>query len=217
MLVYSTSMRIFISGGTGYIGRALLPRLLTKHEVTALVRPGSQSKLPPGVTPQIGNALDASTFNCDGAHTFIHLVGTPHPAPWKAEEFKAVDLVSLKASAAVAARAGVKHFIFLSVAQPAPVMRAYIEVRAECERILRDTGLTTTIVRPWYVLGPGHYWPYAIIPIYALARQIPTLRDGATRLGLVTLKQMVDTLNWSVNNPPAATRILGVPEIKLPR
>ena len=36
---------------------------------------------------------------------------------------------------------------------------------------------------------------------------------GPRRLGLVTLEQMVDTLVWAVENPPAPTQVLGVPEI----
>lgn len=67
---------------------------------------------------------------------------------------------------------------------------------------------------PVVVLGPGHYWPYLRKPGYGLARQIPTMREGATRLGLVTLEQMVATLVPSVEAPPpAGTRIVEVPEI----
>jgi hypothetical protein len=70
------------------------------------------------------------------------------------------------------------------------------------------------VVRPWYVLGPGHRWPLALQPLYALAERIPSLRDSARRLGLVTLEQMVDTLVWAVENPPAGTRIIDIPEIR---
>jgi len=41
------------------------------------------------------------------------------------------------------------------------------------------------------VLGPGHYWPYLLIPGYWLARQIPSMRESSMRLGLVTLQQTV--------------------------
>jgi uncharacterized protein YbjT (DUF2867 family) len=205
--------RIFIAGGTGYIGRAVIPRLLSSgNQVTTLVRPGSEHKTPAGAHVVAGNAL--ATFDCTGADTFLHLVGTPHPAPWKGPQFRAVDLPALKASVESATRAKIRHFLFLSVAQPAPLMRDYLEVRAGCERIIRTAALTATILRPWYVLGPGHRWPLVLQPVYALAERIPSLRDGARRLGLVTLEQMVDTLVWAVENPPAGTRIIGVPEIR---
>ena len=45
-------------------------------------------------------------------------------------------------------------------------MKAYIEVRKECEAEIQDAGLTATILRPWYVLGPGHRWPVLLKPMY---------------------------------------------------
>src|SRR6266404_21922 len=56
-----TARNVFITGGTGYVGRALVPRLLERgHEVRSLVRRGSETRLPRGCEPVIGNALDAS-------------------------------------------------------------------------------------------------------------------------------------------------------------
>ena len=41
---------VFITGGTGYLGRPLIERLLANgHDVRALIRAGSESKLPPGL------------------------------------------------------------------------------------------------------------------------------------------------------------------------
>jgi uncharacterized protein YbjT (DUF2867 family) len=146
----------------------------------------------------------------------VQLVGTPHPAPSKAAEFVQVDLASVKASVVAAERIGIAHFIYVSVAQPAPVMQAYIAVRAEGELAITEAGLTATIVRPWYVLGPGHRWPIMLVPIYALASLVPAWRSGATRLGLVTRKQLVATLSRAVENPPEGgfRRILEVPAIR---
>jgi uncharacterized protein YbjT (DUF2867 family) len=85
-------------------------------------------------------------------------------------------------------------------------MKSYIAVRQECEKILAAAGLTATILRPWYVLGPGHRWPVVLKPLYSIAEKIPALRNGARRLGLVTREQMVDALCAAVENPPLATR-----------
>lgn len=201
--------RIFITGGTGYIGSRLIPALVQRgHSVRALVRESSIQKLASGTTPVVGNALDSGTFSGAIAadETVIHLVGTPHPGPGKGEEFKRVDLASIHASVRVAAAAGVPHFIYLSVGQPAPVMHDYIAVRAEGERLIQEAGLTATILRPWYVLGPGHRWPILLKPIYAVASLIPALRPGAQRLALVTLAQMVRAIVHAVENPPAPGR-----------
>jgi uncharacterized protein YbjT (DUF2867 family) len=76
------------------------------------------------------------------------------------------------------------------------------------------TGIPATILRPWYVLGPGHRWPYLLVPIYALLRLIPSKRETAIRLGLVTRRAMIAALLNAVIDPPAqGQRIVTVPDI----
>jgi uncharacterized protein YbjT (DUF2867 family) len=208
---------VFVAGGTGYIGQHLIPQLLDRgHEVRALVRPGSEKKLPAGCTPIPGSALDRASYahQISPADTFVHLVGVAHPSPTKAAEFREVDLPSGLGAVAAAKSAGIRHFIYLSVAHPAPVMQAYIAVRSECESALEVAGLNATILRPWYVLGPRHRWPYLLLPLFKLAELLPSTRDGALRLGLVTLEQMTGALTVAVENPVEGRRVVTVPEIR---
>jgi uncharacterized protein YbjT (DUF2867 family) len=184
--------------------------------VKALVRQGSEHKLPQGCQVVHGDALDKNSFTSQipPAETFVQLVGVTHPNPSKKDEFRAVDLGSARAAIEAARQAGVKHFVYVSVAQPAPVMKFYVAVRAEVEQMIRDSGLNATILRPWYVLGPGRRWPLFLKPLYWLMEQIPATRESARRLGLVTIEQMVDALAYAVENPAQGVRILGVPEIR---
>jgi uncharacterized protein YbjT (DUF2867 family) len=94
-------------------------------------------------------------------------------------------------------------------------MKAYTAVRAEAESVLRASGLNATILRPWYVLGPGHRWPYVLAPFYWLVERLPATRESARRLGLVTLRQLLDALVSAVENPATGIRIVEVPEIRM--
>ena len=122
--------------------------------------------------------------------------------------------MSVRVAVKAAREARVKHFVYLSVAQPAPMMKNYLAVRAEGEALLRASGMAATFVHPWYVLGPGHRWPYALIPFYWLCERLPATSEGAQRLGLVMLPQMLSALVWAVENPPPDVQILDVPRIK---
>jgi uncharacterized protein YbjT (DUF2867 family) len=210
------SRTVFVAGGTGYMGRQLIPRLLARgHQVRALVRPGSESKLPSGCTAVLGDALDKSSYLAQiaPADTFVHLVGVAHPSPAKSAQFRSIDLVAAKAAIEAAAEAGLQHLIYL-MAQPAPMMKAYIAVRAECEALIRERRLNATILRPWYVLGPGHRWPYVLIPVYWMLGNLPTTREGAQRLGLLTLPQMIESLVEAVECPATGVSVKGVPDIR---
>jgi uncharacterized protein YbjT (DUF2867 family) len=209
--------RVFITGGTGYLGRALVPMLLARgHEVRALVRRGSEGRLPRGCEAVAGDPLEESSFAASVApsDTFVQLVGVPRPSPAKARQFREIDLVSGLASVQAAREAGVRHFVYVSVAQPAPVMRAYQEVRAEVESALKDSGLPATVLRPWYVLGPGHRWPYLLKPFYYVCERLPSTRETALRLGFVTHAQMTAALLRAVEDPAPDFRVVAVPDIR---
>ena len=208
---------IFLTGASGYIGSRLIPELLARgHIVRALVRAGSEGKLAEGAVPVIGDALDGRTFASQVApsDTFIQLVGVAHPSPAKAQQFRDVDLVSVRQSTTAASDAGVGHFIYLSVAQPAPVMQAYVAVRAEGEAMLRASGMRCTFVRPWYVLGPGHRWVYAILPLYWLWMLAPKSRPTARRLYPVKLANVVRAIADAVDRPPDDVRVIEADELR---
>jgi len=218
----TTPIDILITGGTGYIGAHLVPVLVAHgHRVRVLAREQSAGRVAARATTVIGDALDAASVQSalKPGDTLIHLVGTPHPNPSKADQFEKVDLVSIRATVAAAKSAAISHLVYVSVAQPAPVMRAYLWVRTLGETMIREAGLTATILRPWYVLGPGREWPVLIKPLYKLAEMIPLTRATAERLGLITIEQMVNALVRAVENPPllGQRRIVDVPAIKSAR
>ena len=216
------SPSVCITGATGYLGVALSGALSARgHAVRALVRPGGAARVRPGTEVQELDLfdVDALASALGAGDTVVHLIGTPHPNPSKAAKFQRVDLGSARICAAAASRARVAHAVYMSVAQPAPMMQAYVAARAAAEAAFTGAGLTATFLRPWYVLGPGHRWPYLLTPFYAVAGWLPWTRESARRLGLVTLAQMTRALVAAVEDPPPAgrCRVVDVPAIRAAR
>jgi uncharacterized protein YbjT (DUF2867 family) len=210
------SRNVFITGATGYLGRPLARHLVERgHRVRALARPGSERKVPLGCVPVIGDALEPASYlrAVAPAGVLVHLVGVAHPSPRKAPLFRSVDLASTEAALASARAAGVRRFVYVSVAMPAPVMKAYVEARQAGEALIRGSGLDATFVRPWYVLGPGHRWPMLLYPFYGLASLLPGSRETARRLGLVTRSQMLRALVRAVEDTTPGVSVVDVPAI----
>lgn len=204
-------------GSTGYLGSGLIPKLIERgHAVTAVVRSGSRARELMGCRIVHADPLDAASLtpHMQAGDTVVQLVGVPKPAPWKGPQFRAVDLVAGLASIDAARAAQVSHFVYVSVARPAPIMKDYLAVRRECEERLEASGLCATILRPWYILGPGHWWPLALQPVYRLMERFPATHDAAVRLGLVTLHEMLTALVWAIEHPPASRCVIEVPEIR---
>jgi nucleoside-diphosphate-sugar epimerase len=208
---------IFITGGTGYMGTRLIKALQSgDYHIRALVRKGSENKLPQGCEMITGNALDASSYQgkIQPSSTFVHLIGVAHPSPAKKEQFKTIDLVSVHEAAKAAVYAQVAHFIYLSVSQyPTKIMKDFQAVRAEGEELLLKTGLKTSFLRPWYVLGPGHWWPVLLKPFLFIAKYAGK-KEAAENLDTVTLQQMIHVLLYAINNPPEKNAVYDVQTIK---
>jgi uncharacterized protein YbjT (DUF2867 family) len=94
-------------------------------------------------------------------------------------------------------------------------MADYQAARRQGEREILASGIPTTFIRPWYVVGPGHYWPLLFNPVFKLLEIIPKTSVQAKSLALVSLKRILLTLKSVVLNPPEAPNtIIEIADIK---
>jgi uncharacterized protein (TIGR01777 family) len=76
-------MRVAVSGGTGFIGRALVERLCKEgHDVTVLSRSSSTSKLPSGARLRAFQADGADEGALSGIEAVVNLAGAPIAQRW---------------------------------------------------------------------------------------------------------------------------------------
>lgn len=152
-------MRIAVTGATGFVGKALLPRLIAQgHAVRALVRDPALVTLPHGVHVVRGDLANEIALQdlTDGTDVVLHVAGAIAGLT-RADYFRAnVDGTMNVARAALARK--VKQFVFVSsLAAREPHLADYgaSKKTAEDELTAFATGMQLTILRPAAVYGPG--------------------------------------------------------------
>jgi uncharacterized protein YbjT (DUF2867 family) len=136
---------ILVTGGTGTLGREVVPRLLEAgREVRVLSRGRRHGDGIQFLTGDLatGEGVEAAVA---GAEVVLHLAGSA-----KGDEAKAANLVR------AATRAGVRHLVYISVvgADRVPVasgvdraMFAYFASKLAAERVVADSGVAWTTLR----------------------------------------------------------------------
>ncbi|HEY58501.1 MAG TPA: NAD(P)H-binding protein [Anaerolineae bacterium] len=153
-------MRILITGGTGFVGQALVRHLVAAgHEVRVLLRPGGRNpRLPKGVPVEVAlTTLDdprGLRAALAGVEAVVHLAG----GEWLGvqADLAQVDVQGTQALVEAALEMRVGHLIYLSHlgAEPAsayPVLRA----KGLAEAAIRRSGVPHIILRSALAFGPG--------------------------------------------------------------
>jgi UDP-glucose 4-epimerase len=175
-------MRIAVTGGTGFVGRALLdPAVQRNFAVRALARQPQTERA--GITWCPGDlATPSALFELvSGADAVIHLAGTVsaiHPA-----QFATGNVAGTRAVLAAAEAAEVRRMVFVSsLAAREPRLSAYGASKAEAEALVRATRLPWTIVRPPAVYGPGDRDMLELFRAAARWGVVPVPREGRASL-----------------------------------
>ena len=166
-------MRILVTGASGFVGRAVCAELVGRgHEVLALVRrPGSE---PAGTVAVPGDLTAPAHLRASLAEhapeTVVHLAAEI-ASQKDPERIREVNVEGTARLVEAAQAAGVKRFVFVSTVvtgdahgrvlredEPLPVETAYGRSKQEGERLVRESGMHSVIVRPGHVYGPGGWY-----------------------------------------------------------
>jgi nucleoside-diphosphate-sugar epimerase len=221
-------MRILVTGGQGFVGTALVPRLVSESRwsVRASTRALSAG-LPPEAEwiagPDLGPDADWRPALAE-VDVVVHLAARVHVQSSSArpshEEFHRVNVDGTRVLAAQAVEAGVRRFVFLSSVKVhgeqgalhedsalAP-SDAYGISKRDAEAALRDlaqaTGLEVVVVRPPLVHGPGVKANMRSL-LAAVRRGIPLpLGAVSNRRSLVGVDNLADLIAACLEHPAAA-------------
>jgi dihydroflavonol-4-reductase len=172
--------RVFVTGGTGVIGRAVVERLLAgDRQVIALARSEAAERALAvrGATPVAGDVLDREALRAgmEGCEAVFHMAGVNALCPADREALVRVNVDGARAVAEAAAHAGVRRLVHTSSAaalgEPVGTVGSedtrhrgwflsdYERSKFEGERAVfdvgREAGLEVVSVNPSSVQGPG--------------------------------------------------------------
>lgn len=168
-------MILAITGGTGFVGGHLLRRAVAEgHTVRALTR----RPQPPlaGVAWIAGDLADPGDL-CGGAEAVVHVAGTINASDRAA--FDAGNVAGTASMVAAAAAAGVRRFVHVSsLAAREPALSDYGASKAGAEQIVGASSLSSAIIRPPGVYGPGDR---ETLPVFRLAARGLALLPGRGR------------------------------------
>ncbi|MEA1072839.1 NAD(P)-dependent oxidoreductase [Sphingomonas sp. LY160] len=201
-------MRLAVTGATGFVGSHLLDRALAAgHHVAALTR---RSQPPRERVTWIDGALDdapALARLAEGADAAIHVAGVLN-APDEAG-FDAGNVAGTAAMLESARCAGVKRFVHVSsLAARESGLSLYGASKARSEKLVEAASLSTAIVRPPAVYGPGDR---ETLDLFRMAKRGVVLLPPAGRLSLIHVDDLADLL-LALADPAAPQELLIEPD-----
>lgn len=197
---------ILVTGGTGFIGKALVRNLVEAgHSVRTLIRPSSKSPdLPRGVTVEVAvSSLDDQRglrAAMVGIHTVYHLAGVEQRGAYAS--LMNVDILGTRGIVQAAVDAGVDRFFYLSHlgadrASAFPVLKA----KAIAEEFIRRSGLDYTILRTAIIYGPGDGFTTSLAGIIStLPYFFLVPGNGRTQLQPLWVEDLVTCLTWALDD-----------------
>ncbi len=209
-------MRIVVAGGTGFIGRAVVARLLDAgHELAVTTRdPGGRDPWQGRVERLQAFAGDMLSLGraftrADVAVQCIQFPNHPVEKPSLGHTYLEVDGRGTQVAVAAAKRVGVRRFVYVSGAgagQNRP--QRWYRAKDLAEAALRESGLEAVILRPSWIYGPGDRTMSRFAFFCRYLPVVPVIGNGRNRVAPIFIDDVARAVAAAVERPDAAGQTL---------
>ena len=224
----TTERRILVTGGCGYIGSVLVPKVASKYEVVVLdsMAFGNQIEGVPNVTPVKGDIRDYSLVNSvlDGVTDVIHLaaIANDPSSDLDPDMTRAVNRDAIVNLVDVAKSSGVTRFISASSSSVYGIkeeesvteelslspLTLYAELKAESEKIVSvaaNDSFTATSIRSATVCGVSPRMRFDVIvnimAKLAATNQVITVWGGDQQRPNIHIEDITDLYALLLDTP----------------
>lgn len=198
-------MNIALAGGTGFIGKVILKKLVEAgYHVKALIRPGSLLKIVKFSHMESGYVYYDSPSqlakSVEGCEAIINLVGIIKETKENSFDFAHHIIPLGLANAARDAR--IERFIQMSaLGVERGITTEYLETKRLGENAIKGGSLDWTIFRPSVVYGPGDHLTTMLAKAIRLAPFFPVIGDGRYKFQPVHVENVADGFVQALQKP----------------
>jgi NADH dehydrogenase len=206
-------MKVFLTGGTGFVGSEVLRQLTAAHHsVRALVRKGSEAKLAvrEGVEVWPGDATEPQSLvgALEGCDAVIHLIGIIREFPARGVTFQRLHVEATRNVLAAAQAQGVRRYLHMSTNGTRPdAATDYHRTKWEAEEAVRASGLEWTIFRPSLIFGPHDAFVNLLAGMIRSYPLVPVIGDGKYCITPVAVEDVAASFVRALAMPETAGQI----------
>lgn len=217
-MLFFRCMKVLVTGGTGVIGEGVIGELLARgHSVRLLSRHADEdAKQWAGVEPFRGDVSDASTLSgaATGCEAVLHIAGIVTEDPPQAT-FASVNVGGTRNILEESKRSNVRRFVYVSSLGADAGTSEYHKSKIEAERIVEQSGLDWTVVRPGNVYGPGDEVVSLILKMVRALPAVPVIDRGEQEFQPIWHEDLARVLATTIERNDLKSQILDAagPEI----